>query len=161
MKCLFLDVDGVLNSTKYMIQLNGTFNRGAAMHPDMDPDLARSFHMLDPESCARLRKVLTVTDAKVVLSSSWRHGTPLTEMAMALHLRGCPATFVGSTPHLNLYRGRGQEIDHWLREHPTITQFAIVDDDSDMEPHMDRLVKTSHDDGLMDEHVERLIEMLR
>jgi hypothetical protein len=160
MKVLFLDVDGVLNSKSYVRRAGGTFNHGAKILPDMDPHMARNLHMLDPEPCGRLHRILSVTGAKVVLSSSWRYGTTTVEMAELLRLRGCTTHFVGWTPTLNLYRGRGKEIDAWLKVNPEVTQFAIVDDDSDMDPHMDRLVKTSWDTGMLDEHADRLIQML-
>ncbi len=45
--------------------------------------------------------------------------------------------------------GRGKEIAAWLHLVPVDT-FAIVDDDSDMGNHIDRLVQTTHEHGLLD-----------
>lgn len=51
---------------------------------------------------------------------------------------------IGATPWLN--RSRGAEIDAWLKEHPC-PAFVILDDDSDMEPYTDHLIKTDTYDG--------------
>jgi hypothetical protein len=37
---------------------------------------------------------------------------------------------------------------------------VILDDDADMEPHMDRLIQTSWKIGLQDAHMNRAIKML-
>lgn len=42
-----------------------------------------------------------------------------------------------------------------------ITSFVILDDDSDMEPHMDKLVKTDYRKGLQDEEVQKAIRILK
>ena len=52
---------------------------------------------------------------------------------------------------------RGEEIDEWLRLHPYVKKYAIVDDDSDMLPHQP-LFKTTWEEGLTEE-VARRIEM--
>lgn len=55
---------------------------------------------------------------------------------------------------------RGHEIQRWLSEHPEVTSFAILDDDTDMAHLYDRLVLTDCEDGLQAEHVERLVVLL-
>jgi hypothetical protein len=59
---------------------------------------------------------------------------------------------------------RGQEIQAWLDGAPRygieVESFVILDDDSDMVHLADRLVKTSFETGLLDEHVDRAIAML-
>ena len=55
---------------------------------------------------------------------------------------------------------RGYEIDFWLRQHPEVDRFVILDDGSDMEMHTHRLVQTDAQEGLLDEHAELAVAML-
>jgi hypothetical protein len=52
-KCIFLDVDGVLNSMEKVAK-------------------CRSPQQLDDAMCARLREIVEQSNAKIVLSTSWR-----------------------------------------------------------------------------------------
>lgn len=159
MKVLFLDIDGVLNSHAYMIALPGAFDRDDWVH------------MLDPAPCARLARVLARTGAAVVISSSWRVGRTPEEIRELLARRAVVAEVLGATPYnprapidrdARIYTAheRGYEIAAWLAEHPEVTAFAIVDDGSDMAHLRDRLVQTTWERGLLDEHVERLCALL-
>jgi hypothetical protein len=58
------------------------------------------------------------------------------------------------------YGERGHEIQAWLSRHREVTEFAIVDDNSDMAHLRDRLVLTSWATGMLDEHADRLVAML-
>jgi len=145
---LFLDVDGVLNSARFLRENPGVFDRGE--------DEAGA---MDPLAVARLEQVLTRTGAVIVVSSTWRLLNTVGQILDFLHRRGAPsARIVGVTPHLTGYRG--EEIKTYLKDHPGITRFAIVDDDSDMAPYHHKLVKTTWDEGMLDEHVEMLVTML-
>lgn len=60
---------------------------------------------------------------------------------------------------------RGLEIDEWLSKHLDVESFVILDDDSDMDKHIGRLVKTrwnstGSDGGLMKKHIKPAIELL-
>jgi len=150
-KVLFLDIDGVLNSTDW-------YKRRPS------PNLS-----IDPDATARLRGLLERTDARVVISSTWRilHTLPRIQAILAANGLGefHAMRIIGATPVipetsvLGPRMGRGKEIAAWLHLVPVDT-FAIVDDDSDMGNHIDRLVQTTHEHGLLDSHVERLAEML-
>lgn len=64
---------------------------------------------------------------------------------------------------LIIAKGRGHEIDAWLRawsEVDDIESFVVLDDDSDITPHEDRHVKTSFHEGLTSEHVPLALEIL-
>ena len=50
---------------------------------------------------------------------------------------------------------RGMEIAEWLKGHPEVTSFVILDDCSDMAELKHRLVLTNPIDGLDDPDVER------
>jgi len=144
---LFLDVDGALNSALFQQENPGAF------------DSADDAEALDPVAVARLEQVLLRTGAVIVVSSAWRRFHTAGGIQDFLHRRGAPsARVIGVTPSLTGYRG--EEIKMYLKEHPEVTRFAIVDDDSDMEPFYDKLVKTTLALGMLDEHVELLVTML-
>jgi hypothetical protein len=57
---------------------------------------------------------------------------------------------------------RGGEIKRWLAmARDDVEQFVILDDSSDMDGVAGRLVQTDYDYGLVDDHVELAIRMLR
>ena len=65
------------------------------------------------------------------------------------------------TPKLHVRRGL--EIQKWLDDNPQGENvvFVILDDDSDMEHLMDRLVQTDHEFGLTQEDAGKAILMLK
>ena len=161
-RVLFLDVDGVLNHREWL-RVHGRQNVSTE-----EWRLARYRAHLDPACVARLERVIASTGCVLVLSSSWRYSLSTEEMEARLRERGAPsARVIGATPKgipcasgLIVEPGRGEEIGVWLAQNPT-DSFAIVDDGDDMEPFMDRLVRTSFESGLQDEHVNRLVELLQ
>ena len=162
MKILFLDIDGVLNDSAWMTTLkkgdeaNRVYGSGDEWWIDM----------LEPRAMLLLNDLLERTGAKVVVSSTWRLRHTPEALQKLMEVRGFTGEVIGRTPRISL--GRGIEIRQWLKEHPEVESFAIVDDDSDMEPHMDRLVQTSWfgqpgprgAGGLRPEHVDRLEGLL-
>lgn len=110
MKVLFLDVDGVLNTTHTL----------RVIQPERD------MFKLDMYLVDRLKKVVEDTGCELVLSSAWRcfeGGREFLEHTLGLH-------FLSETKRFN--GCRGEEIQSWLKERPEVTRYAIVDDDSDM-----------------------------
>lgn len=144
MKVLFLDIDGVLSCRTTDRQQVGR-HRGERIDLDM---------------LARLDEVLDRTGAQVVVSSAWRAGDAGMTVAAILRRAGLRnwRAVVDETPKRDTFRGH--EIGEWLRVHPAVKAFAIVDDDNDMVGLSERLVKTSFETGLQREHVERLVAML-
>jgi len=166
MKFLFLDFDGVLNSTTWKANVKL-----------VDPSI-RLWNMLDVRAVERLNRVVSATGAEVVVSSSWRTSkntnTPekltvlLQTFGFDYHVYSLtPRDYICEWHHGTCSQGhRGGEIGKWLEAHSyantgiPIESFAIVDDDGDMEPFLDHFVGTDHDWGLQDEHVDRLISLL-
>lgn len=153
MKIIFLDIDGVLTtlSTKW-----------------------QTFH---PDCVKALKRVLDVTDAKIVLSSAWRHGFIdwrtenhcLVDSKNAINVMkelftdcGLPAdSLIGKTP-FNLSEHRGKEISEWLKRNEAsgVESFVVLDDDSDIEPFQDRFVQTHPDNGMDEENADKAISLL-
>lgn len=153
MKVLFLDIDGVLNSQAWMRAWYA--EHGVCCGSGGDHE------MLDPVAVTRFNRICAVPDVKVVLSSAWRILNSTNHMTRLLWQRGLDRKYRihDKTPSGGGHRGT--QIDQWLKMvGPLVTSFVILDDSSDMEPHMDRLVRTDCMVGLQDADVEAVIRML-
>jgi hypothetical protein len=159
-KVVFLDIDGVLNHCD-------TRNAPPTDAEPLPIPIA-------PECMARFNRLIAETDAKVVISSSWRKAVRWQDLGPALVRHGLVADVIGETPDLVndavwlanwqaregapfTYKRleRGWEIGEWLAAHPEVTAFVILDDCSDMDALMPWLVLTHPIDGLDDPDVER------
>lgn len=139
MKILFLDIDGVLNSAK-------TFE-----------DKHRH-EAIDTAMVERINSVVNATGCQIVISSTWRVLWDLNELRHILEAHGLRDVVVGATPDMGR---RDVEILAWLEEHSEVQQFAVVDDDAhDLTKVSHRLVQTSFLTGILDEHVDQLVELL-
>jgi predicted protein tyrosine phosphatase len=152
-KFVFMDVDGVVNHFEW-------WERRGRVKNEMALENA-----MDPWAMAMVEDICIRTGAAVVVSSSTRKLHNRLEYVDVFRAAGLWTPIVGVTPDLNLDKGRGREIDAWLRERMRVTgedveSFVILDDDSDMEPHMDRLVKTSHATGIRMTDVDKAIGVL-
>lgn len=156
MKVIFLDIDGVLNSQQFFIKLNQIYS-GTGVYPAPEDKL-------DPELILRLNRLVMESGAKIVVSSSWRIGyhRNLAGLRELFRKRGIVGDVLGITVIDG--RIRGLQIREWLETWQRVTEpvesFVILDDDSDMGPVLDRLVKTSNETGLTDGDVERALKML-
>ncbi len=136
MKVIFLDVDGVLNSSKDKFSMSLETDR----------------HLI------YLKRIVDATDAVVVLSSSWRKISSLRK-ALENRLRSYDIEIIDSTK--SLPGTRGSEIKEWLSRNPDVESFVILDDDSDMDEYKStNLVKTEYDEGLKKEHIEKAVSIL-
>lgn len=141
MNVLFLDVDGVLNSEAF-------YHRHSPIpRPPLDRD-----------AVALLDGLVRDANAAVVVSSAWR-GHPL--LGTWLRTHGFGGQIVGQTPRLSGL-DRGAEIAAWLLRHGRrVERFAILDDDDDMGPLADRLVRCDWRVGLTPECCNRVAALLR
>ena len=152
-KIIFLDVDGVLNTSKTTRRL----------------DCCNKFTFVDTRKVLRLRDIVERTGAQLVLSSTWRFGADpkafwlereaLRELVAEFRRVRCPLWF-DTTPYLPATK-RWQEINAWLILH-NVEDFIILDDwgEEEFRPMMDRLVKCDPRKGLTKERAELAIQML-
>lgn len=153
MSILFLDIDGVLNSTSYWRD-NGPLPMGKA-------------GALDPEAIARLNTIICETGCRVVLSSSWRGPQlRLRSVGVMLRERGFLFHLHDGTPWHDHGCERHCEITSWMtlnREEGE--RFMVLDDDTDaFRPDFAPLgcfVNTNYLVGLQDDGVEMAICHLR
>lgn len=106
MKIVFLDIDGVLNCKHTPNPRNFPF-------------------IVDGELLKRLERLLEITGAEVVLDSNWRFD-PVGLLAAKYY--GVP--FIDTTPDLP-GRARCEPIAEWLRQHPGVERFIVIDDEDD------------------------------
>jgi hypothetical protein len=149
MKIIFLDIDGVLNCES--AYKNGECNYVEWTNHLGEKDHHQSFCSWSKEL---LNKLIDKTDAKIVISSTWR-SSGIEFMQRVWELEGMHGTIIGLTPN---FRGdingytipRGCEIEKWLSdngfrhinwdksvqqkyiEKTGIENYIIIDDDSDM-----------------------------
>lgn len=153
MKLIFLDIDGVLNSSAWF-KCFFKQNQVIVSVPD---------DKLDPDAIARLNKITDATGAKIVISSTWRmlFRSKFPELIEILKEHGVTGDIIGMTPILGTVRGK--EIKSWLYTNTEydVEKFIIIDDDSDMDTLRDNhLIKTTFEFGLQDEHVSWAIKWL-
>ena len=152
MKIIFLDCDGVLNSSTWY-----------ATARSEDRDMSNHFNHIDPITVELLNKIVEATGAKIVITSVWRKNHLVGEIAHWLRQLGCTGEVLGATP--SLPSGiRGEEIQSWLnssRHGRAMTKMVIIDDSCDMAHLLPHLVRTSHyGGGLQQEHVDEAIRRL-
>jgi hypothetical protein len=142
MKVIFLDIDGVLNSHESYERIGNGGMLG-----------------IDEIYLERFKRILEATGAKVVLSSTWRlHPDTRAEV------RNAGIDFIDCTPSIPKSGGaesmeRGEEVLDWLIRNPGVTDYAILDDDSDFMK-WQHLFKTSWQHGLTEEVAEAVIKHL-
>jgi len=167
MRVVFLDIDGVLNNP-------GTYCDDAPWKQELQDGPLRI--PVEPACMQRLNRLIAESRAKVVISSSWRLFARYQDLGPALARYGFVGDVVGETPDLvndpvwlNAWRTRegapfqyerierGMEIREWLKAHPEVTEFVILDDCSDMAELKPWLVHTDAVTGLDDPDVERAL----
>lgn len=142
-KIIFLDCDGVISP----------FSTGKCFAPD---------------KMALLKKIVTATNAKIVLSTSWRTTEfGRKEVGKNLVLNGLPM-FIDITPDKRAV-SRSQEILMWLRlceEEMDVVNFVALDDINlpavapDRDFFARHAVVTNGNTGLTEEDVAKAIELL-
>lgn len=91
MKIIFLDIDGVLNSEKFYEKRHRCHEKGIPFAVNWP------FSDIDPDSVDILNKVIKATNARIVMSSTWRLGETIDTLANILHTVGVKGKLVGKT----------------------------------------------------------------
>lgn len=146
MKVIFLDVDGVLNNNKDTIELTPGGWLGVS-------DIL----------VERLQRVAAATDAKVVLTSTWKNADESELDYLYKKLNFCkPIAFTKENERRgSFYRGGG--ILDYITAHQNIEQFVIFDDyifDFEEQGLLDHFVWTNEKEGLTEEKAQQAIRIL-
>lgn len=127
MKVIFLDIDGVLNTSETFIRRKEKYFKTGTY--DLEIDLFRVGY---------LKQIIDETDAKIVLTSSWRSDfnkqknkiIPRTEKAVELcYLFNQYGIEIYDITTKNNELTRGTQINMWLNENE-VDSFVILDDES-------------------------------
>lgn len=145
MKIIFLDIDGVLNTPK----LTKKFG----------------FDFIDSILVAIIARIVRETNAKIVLSSTWRiqeKDKNIVVQSLAQH----NLTLHDSTPVISRSGwdsvgsvSRREEIQAWLNQNPHVQKFAIIDDfvDANIEG---SFFQTNENIGITVHMAEKIIQHL-
>lgn len=141
MKVIFLDIDGVLVNEAYAKQ-----------------------HKADPYCVDALNVITNVTDAKIVISSSWKHYYSEAKLTLMLKQWGVTGDIIGITPSVE-NRPRAYEVGAWLAGYiedvgVPVESFVVIDDDLDACPSSACCVIARFEYGLTMELADRAIEIL-
>ena len=144
-RIIFLDVDGVLNNGSWAMEM---YDKGIRTYRD---------DILYEPALERLKRIVDATDAQIVVSSSWRQiPTAYKHLQEWLEMYGMKVADI--TPYVG--GCRGDDITAWFNRNPGEWSYVILDDEDDMDGHMDHLVQTDFDVGLIDTDIERAISLL-
>ena len=159
MNYIFLDIDGVMNNQQDWL--------GKGRDNDYN-------HMFCDEAWQMLSDVCKITDAKIILSSSWRLGlkqgdddvirckSPECKLSNKLltYFDKYDIKLVGLTT--NYYDYRGKQIQVYVKQHLNENDKYVVldDEDCDIRGHVseEQMIKTEFETGLLPEHCNRIIE---
>jgi len=143
MKILFLDFDGVINP---LLNFSGT------------GDFSKI-------ACSHIQMMLTkVPDLRIVVSSSWRtYGLPACRDI--LKRNGIDSTKVIDTTegpkekHGNKFE-RDHHVANWLKAHPEIDSFVIIDDEAEFPDFKHKYVKPNAYVGFTQRDMEKALSIL-
>ncbi len=154
MKILFLDIDGVLNNQTHF--------------QNKQIDTSR----FDKTNVSALNKIVEETNAKVVISSTWRVLYSLEELKEIFKEEGVKADIMGYTESLHNVEtfemaSRGFEISEWIRKNQNsfkngIENYAIIDDEDDfLDSQKEHFFPTDGTIGLTENNASKIIEFLK
>jgi hypothetical protein len=146
MKIIFLDIDGVLNSDEYYRSVDRT---------------RRDWNRFDPKVVAHIKRLIEEFSATIVISSTWRFG--------AVKMLNDELIKSGLKKYLNkdwktpqVYPShRGTEIRMWLDNQAYMSNYLILDDDTNiLEEQIPNFVQTNLQLGMQAEHYYKAREIL-
>lgn len=156
---VFLDIDGVLNTSKNYHEWNMANSANDIWVPDADdPFILKLF---DPINVAHLNTLTTCINAEIVVSSSWRmlYKNDFNKLRDILISAGVVANIIGTTP--TIIPEREGAIQAWLlgtckKEVPAI----ILDDDNRFIELRPWLVEVSQFTGFIERDIDIAIKKL-
>lgn len=153
MRVIFLDFDGVITTPS-------------------------SRYTIIPEKVKMIEELCDKTNAKIVISSSWRpygNNQSIDDILNSIsrnpyneehypyfkdYIIGC--TNKGIRKMSDYYNPRGQEILEYIQRYPEITQYVIIDDDdiNPVEDELKHIVYTNHFQGIEEEDINKAYNIL-
>lgn len=153
MKIIFLDFDGVMDTSYY----------DHILSKEGKPGNDEYGAVFDPYCIRNLKRIIEETEADIVVSSSWKYLMSYQDFLNMWKDRGLPGFITDVTPNPVDRRKRGDEIDAWIEECKTECQYVIIDDleaNNFNEHQIPRLLIVNPFFGLDEETAERAIQIL-
>lgn len=148
MKIIFLDVDGVLNSKRKLIEVYNKTNKAHSGYS----------YPFDDNCLKNLKLLIEFTNASIVITSTWKNTKEgLNILLDILSKYNLDKNIVGYTKNLN--SNRELEIISYLNDLNEELDFIILDDDSNFEKLLPYLIKTNNEVGLIYDNVLESIEL--
>ena len=146
MKVIFLDFDGVLNNNSYFLNSK-----------------EKAPFFLQDEKMILLKQIVDTTNAKIVLSTSWREIWN-SDLDISLKLKDYFNSFDLSVYDVtkNTNYNRPLEISTWLKEN-NVNSYVILDDIANpWYEHVNNVVVTNKEfNGLSQDDVNKAIDILK
>ncbi len=148
MNIIFLDVDGVLNSTNNLVEVS---KRNKRPYSGYD-------YPFDMICILNLVYLVIFTDSRIVITSTWRKDE-IGKNVLLNELRkyDLDNRVIGYT---RILHNREEEIKDYLRSMDIPIRFIILDDDSDFDELKDYLIQTDYHTGLSFDDAEEGIKRL-
>ena len=147
---IFLDFDGVLNTEEYQ----------ALLAVEGKPGKDAWGPLFASRAAGYLHKIVVATDARIVISSSWRYIHRLGSLRMMWNVRELPDEIYDVIPAGASYISRGEEIDYYLKTH-SVENYVIIDDLDDFtKSQHSHLVETNPIVGITEKDAKKAIEIL-
>ena len=137
-KVIFLDIDGVLqplsSQKRFKYDLDELRKDLANKYQDeeylkMDKyDLGAIYYDWLKESVELLRQLCDKTNAKIVISSSWREYSDLSRLKKYFKIYELDSYVIDVTPILSYPLERADEVEQYLKDNQNIKKFVIFDD---------------------------------
>lgn len=158
MKLIFLDLEGVLNSTKFWLK-------------GCPPPSANSpYNMFDPEAISLINKIIEMTDAEIVLTSTLRiYYKKINKFFENIGIKGKLNGILSGKYESERYnrkdefKAKGKEIAEYIDSlNNPVSSWCIIDDEDIefLETQKSKLIKTDFINGLTLENVNKIIELL-
>jgi len=159
---IFLDIDGVLNCQRgweYYIGIDPPWDRSKVPTYKYGGFTSIPFC---PKTVSLLNELISLTRAKIVIISTWRHGNSIEELQGCLTERGVNGRVIGKTISSSNLK-RGEEIELWIKENGEPNKFVIIDDDysHDIKEYFPlNGVEPSEPEGFNEECFQKAIDIL-
>ena len=162
-RLIFLDFDGVLNTTRNVARLRA---EGQSLSDEFG-------YLFDAEAVANLQTIIEQTDAEIVVSSSWKF-EGLERMRQLWQARRLPGRLLDITPDYlgcigeidpsnpDTFVGKGNEIKAWLeRQAAADCRYVILDDTPDvLASQRENYIQINDECGITAADAKRAIEIL-
>lgn len=162
---VFLDIDGVLNTSKNYYEWDSAMMAsGKRVSFHIAPDDAFVELLFDKQLVQNFNVIIKKTDAKIVVSSSWRNLYQDFQVLVGILKRvGIEGEIIDRTPSYGRIGGRGErgdEVAAWRNDNGHSGPFVCVDDDGDFHAVKKHLVQTDGRKGVTEEDAEAAVKVM-